>query len=245
VRLLSKKEFFARYRRASFGIVWAIAMPLIQAIVLAVVFSRVARIDVPGNYGVFVFSATVPWNFFISGVDAASTAIVGGSPLASKTYFPRAVLPIVSVATEVYGFICSLAIVLMAVVVLGPGLSLRAFLLVPATVLLLTLTVSFGLLLSAVHVYFRDTQYIVQAISRAWFFLTPVLFPLSFASGILRAVIEINPATGMVMLFRAAVFPVEPGWLPAVWWSVGWAMGCLALAAIVHRRFNRVFVDLL
>ena len=245
VRLLAKKDFYARYRRAAFGVLWAVGMPLIQAIVLAVVFSRVARVDVPGNYAVFVFSATVPWTFFIAGVTSASRAIVEGSTLTSKTYFPRAVLPIASVATETYGLLCGLGVVVLAVVALGPGLEIRALLLVPATLLVLFLTVSFGLLLSALHVYFRDTQYVVEAVSRPWFFVTPVIFPLSFADGMLRTVIEVNPATGMVLLFRAAVFATEPGWQNPVWWSVGWATGALVLGMLLHRRFDRVFVDLL
>ena len=245
VHLLAKKDFFARYRRASFGILWAVGMPLVQAVVFAVVFSRVARIDVPGNYGIFVFAATVPWNFFIAGVASASTAIVAGSALTSKTYFPRAVLPIVSVATETYGLICSLGVVLVAVVLVGPGLGPRVLLLVPATLLLVSMTVSFGLVLSALHVYFRDTQYIVEAISRPWFFVTPIIFPLSFADGILRTLIEVNPATGMVLLFRAAVFTPEPGWENALWWSIAWTIVGAVAGAVLHRRFDRVFVDLL
>jgi lipopolysaccharide transport system permease protein len=245
VRLLAKKDFFARYRRASFGILWAVGMPLVQAVVFAVVFSRVARIDVPGNYGIFVFAATVPWTFFISSVGSAATAIVSGNALTSKTYFPRAVLPIVSVATETYGLACSLAVVLVATAVVGPGLGLRALLLVPATMLVIALTVSFGLVLSALHVYFRDTQYVVEAVSRPWFFVTPIIFPLTFADGLLRTLIEINPATGMVLLFRAAIFPTEPGWETALWWSIAWTVVSAVVGVVLHRRFDRVFVDLL
>lgn len=245
IRLLARQEFFARYRRASFGLLWAVGLPAVQAVVLAVVFSRVTRFDVGGNYWLFVLSGTIPWNFFIGGVDSGSTAIVDGSPLASKTYFPRAALPIVSIGTEVYGFVCGAAVVLVAVALVGDGVGVRAVLLVPATVLAVGLTTSFALVLSAMHVYFRDTQYVVQAVSRAWFFVTPVLFPLTLADGLLRTAIEINPATGMVLLFRAAVLPLEPGWETSVWWSIAWAVVFVVFGALLHRRFDRVFVDLL
>jgi len=245
IRLLARQSFFARYRRASLGLLWAVGMPLVQALVLALVFSGIARVDTPGNYGVFVFVGTVPWNFFISGVTGGSTSIVDGSALTSKTYFPRAVLPIVSVLAEAYGLVCSLLVMLLAVVILGPGLNWHVLLLVPALALVLVMTVSFATLLAAVHVYFRDTKYLVRALAQAWFFVTPVMYPLTFVDGILRRVVEINPASGMILLFRAAIFPVEPGWTVALWWSLAWTAVCVAVASVVHARFNRVFVDLL
>jgi ABC-type polysaccharide/polyol phosphate export permease len=73
-----------------------------------------------------------------------------------------------------------------------------------------------------------------------------VFFPLSTAgSGLLRKLIEANPITGLVELFRASVVGGDPGWLVALWWSLGWTVALLALAAALYRRFDRVFVDLL
>ena len=246
VRLLAKKDFFAKYRRASLGLIWAVGLPLMQAAVFTIVFSRVARLEVEGNYGLFVFAGMVPWTFFLAVVLGGTMSIVSGSTLANKTYFPRAVLPLVSLGVETYGLIGSVAVLLVGIVAIGDGLGARAFLLVPALALLLVLSASFALLLGAVQVYFRDTQYIVQAVTRAWLYVTPVLYPISLVpEGILRRLIQLNPATGVVELFRAGLFPPEPGWLIAVWWSLGWAALLVVLAAAVHRRFDRLFVDLL
>lgn len=243
--MLSKKDFFVRYRRAVFGAAWAIALPLVQAVVLGVVLSRIARFDVGVNYATFVFAGILPWTFFSMTLTAASTAIVDGQSLATKTYFPRAILPLAAVGANVYAFLPSLIVLLLMLVAFGVGLGARTLLLLPATLLMIYLTVAFALVTSALHVYFRDVRYILQAGLLAWFWASAVFYPLRVVSGVLRRVVEINPATGMVELFRAATVGADARWVSTLWWSLGWGALLLALAAMLYRRFDRVFVDLL
>src|SRR5438270_5273413 len=84
VRMLARKEFFVRYRRASFGLLWAVALPLFQAVVLAVVLSRFVKIHTGVNYAVFVFSGMLLWTFFSTVLAGGSTAIVDGADLSTK-----------------------------------------------------------------------------------------------------------------------------------------------------------------
>jgi ABC-type polysaccharide/polyol phosphate export permease len=126
------------------------------------------------------------------------------------------------------------------------GLGLRTFLLVPATLLMIGLTCSFSIVVSALHVYFRDMKYVVQAAMLPWFWASAIFFPLSaLGHGILRGVVEINPATGMILLFRAAIVGPEPNWTTPLLWSLIWMGVLLAVGLSMYRRFDRVFVDLL
>jgi lipopolysaccharide transport system permease protein len=243
---LARKDFFVRYRRASFGTAWAIALPIVQAAILAVVFQKVARIQTPVNYTTFVFTGLLPWSFFSLSLPFAATAIVDGQGLATKIYFPRAILPLASVAGNVIAFLPSVIVVLVVALIFGVGLSWSAFLLIPATLLMIVLTAGFGLCFAATYVYFRDAKYILQAGLLAWFWGSAVFFPLSMAgSGWLRRLIEANPVTGLIELFRAAIVGGDPGWLVALWWTLAWTTALLVAAAILYRRFDRVFVDLL
>src|SRR3954447_6323737 len=112
--VLARKDFFARYRRTSLGLLWALGLPLVQAIVLAAVFTHVVRIGgavraVQGgdhfSYAVFVYSGIVGWAFFAANMPGASTAVVDNSSLAGKIYFPRLMLPLLVVVTGVYPLI--------------------------------------------------------------------------------------------------------------------------------------------
>ena len=245
ILMLARKDFFVRYRRASFGLAWAVGLPVIQAVVLAAVFSRIVKVSTPGtSYAVFVFAGIVAWTFFSSTLSVGATAIVDGSGLSTKIYFPRAVLPLVAVLANLYGFVFSLAVLFAMAVVDGAPFAARMALVIPATALLVAMTAGFSLVLAALHVYFRDIRYAVQAALLAWFYVTPVIYPLRLAKGLTHW-LAANPMTGVVELFRYSVLGTDAALATAVWWSVGWTAGLLALAVVLHRRFDRVFVDLL
>ena len=125
-------------------------------------------------------------------------------------------------------------------------LGLRLLLLIPAVLSLVVLTAALALVTSSLHVYFRDMRYIVQAALLPWFWASAIFFPLNMIkAGLLRTVIVINPVSGVVMLFRAAVLGGDPGWTVTMPWMVGWIVALLLFALYMFRRFDRVFVDLL
>lgn len=243
---LARKDFFVRFRRTSFGLLWAVGLPLIQAAVLAVVFTRIVRIETGGNYGIYVFSGMLPWTFLSGTVNVGATSIVDGASLATKIYFPRAVLPLVTLGANFYGFLPGIAVLLLGVATIGEGVSSDVVLLVPATILMVLFVAALTLLLSGLHVYFRDIRFMVQAALLAWFYGTPVIYPLDEAVGTLRTILVLNPATGMVTMFRAAVSDTgTTGLGTALVSTVVWTVGLTVLALMLHTRRDRLFVDLL
>lgn len=246
LRILARRDFHVRYRRPTLGVAWAVALPLIQAVVLAIIFSRVVRVETGVHHAVFMYSGILPWTFFSSTITQATRSIPMGAGIASKVYFPRAILPLVSVGSSLYGVLPNVGALLVFAVVFDVGLSERTLLLIPAFVLMLALTAAFGLLLAAIHVYMRDMGFIVQAVTQVWFYGSAVIYPLSLApEGPLRFAIRANPATGVVEAWRAAIIGLNPDWLQAVWWTVGWTGVLLVAAAILYRRYDRTFIDLL
>ena len=117
-------------------------------------------------------------------------------------------------------------------------------LLIPAIIIMTVLATAFALVFSALHVYFRDMRFAVQAMLLVWFYVTPIIYPLSLA-GRLGQFLRLNPVTGVVEMFRAATVGADAGWLTTLWWTLGWTVGLLVIAIALHRRFNRVFADLL
>lgn len=241
-RVLARKDFLVRYRRASLGVLWAVGLPVLQAVVLAVVFSRIVRFETEAPYWAFVLSGIVPGAFVLATVTAASTSIVDGSSLSSKVYFPRAVLPLATVLANAYGAVVSLVLLLLATVAVGQ-VGPQLLLLVPAVLLALALSVGGALVGSALHVSFRDTRYLLQAVGAVWLYAAPIVYPLGLLPGTLRRVVEANPATGVVELFRAATVGADPGWERSLGWAVGWSVLLLALGVRLHCRGDRVFAD--
>jgi ABC-type polysaccharide/polyol phosphate export permease len=245
IATLARRDFFVRYRRASFGLLWAAALPMFQAAVFSYVFSRVVRVQTHVPYPVFVFPAFAAWSYFSSTLPSASTAIVDNSMLSNKIYFPRAVLPLTNVVANLYGFAFTLVAVILVCIGFGEAPGWRIFLLAPDTVLLVLLTASLALVLSGLHVYFRDVRFLLQAVLSVWLFITPVLYPLRNAKGATRALELVNPMTGIAELFRYAVTTEETGWGVAVLCTVAWTVVFGVAALFIHRRYNRVFADLL
>jgi lipopolysaccharide transport system permease protein len=245
VRMLARKDFFVRYRRASFGLLWAVGLPLFQAVVMAVVFGRLAHLR-PGstNYIAFILAGLVGWTYFSTVVGTGSTSVVDNSTLASRIYFPRMVLPLVTVVSSLYGYFISLVVAIGICFVLGVAPGPRLLLLVPATLVMVALAAAFCMTLTALHVYFRDVRWMVTAAMVAWIYLSPVIYPLSKLHS-LAHFLWINPATGMVELFHAAIVGTSDNWVPAIWWSLGWIAALSVIALALFRRFDRVFVDLL
>jgi ABC-type polysaccharide/polyol phosphate export permease len=100
------------------------------------------------------------------------------------------------------------------------------------------------LVLSATHVYFRDAVYLVQASLLVWFYATPIFYPISRLHGVAHTVITINPFTGVVEVFHAAILGATvSATAPLI--TVAWSIGLLAIASVLHRRLDRSFADLL
>ena len=244
IAVLARKEFYVRYRRTSFGALWSVGLPLVQAVVLAAVVRLFVDFGNRTDYPVFVFSGMVVWTFFSTTVTTAGTSIVDGADLSTKIYFPRAVFPLVAVGSGLYGFVLSLVVLLALAFATGAQLGLHLVLLIPATALAVMLTSAFSLVLAAAHVYFRDVRYMLQAALLPWFYLTPVFYPLD-AVGWARRWLEINPVTGAVELMRAATVGADAAWGRPALITVAWIVALTAAAVEIHARRDRLFVDLL
>ena len=244
LEMLAKKEFIARFRRASLGVLWAIGLPLAQAAVIGAVMGLFVRFETGLSYSVFVFSGMLPWTFFSGVLSLATTSIVDGSDLATRVYFPRAVLPLVALWAGFRGFVPAVGVLIGLAAVFKAPLGIELVLLIPATVLMLALTAGFSLIAAALHVYFRDMKFIIQAVMLPWFWASGVIFPLTALKGV-RRWLELNPAVGMIELFRAGLGAPTPGWERPVLISVVWVAGLILVALPLYKRYDRVFVDLM
>ena len=249
VVLLARKEFVVRFRRTTFGALWAVALPLTQAVVLAIVLSRlVGKGDLAGEieapFWVFVFSGMVAWTFFSSAVADGSTAIVDGAAMSTKIYFPRIVFPLVVIGANTYGLVVGTVLLLVMALSTGAALGAHTLLLVPALLLVMALAASLASVLAALHVYARDVRFIVGAALLPGFYVTPVFYRLEQA-GSAATWLRLNPMAGVVELLRAATIGAPGELATLVLISIAWVIGLFVVAIVLHLRYDRVFADLL
>lgn len=243
---LSRKEFKIRYKRTALGVLWAAAMPLFQTMIMVFVFSRVGRFGTGGDisYAGFVLAGMVPFIYASTSILTSTTSIVDGSGLTDKVWFPRGMLALVSPLANLVTLAISILVLLVALPILDVSLTPKLLLLVPAILLTIAFVGAVGLLLSALQVYFRDVKFIVQAVMLVWLYLTPIVYPQSTLETA-GPWLDFNPLTGIVGLYqRAAVdAPAPTGRALVVSVVATLVFGVIAIS--VHRRHDRLFVDLL
>jgi ABC-type polysaccharide/polyol phosphate export permease len=243
---LARKDFTTRYKRAGFGLLWSIALPLLQGTVLAIIFSRVSKFGTSGDsYTAFVLSGIIAWSFFSTSVLSGSTAITDGASLADKVWFPRAILVTAPVGANAIGFTTSLVALLVAGPFVGAEYSERLVLLVPGVLLLFGLTLGLALCLAALHVYFRDTKFLVQAAVLVLIYLSPVILDPRQLIPEAAGWFDFNPLTGILSLFHVGYGSADAPLLRPVLVSVLTVVVLCTIALEAHRRHDRRFVDLL
>ena len=248
--ILAWRDISVRYKQTAIGISWTLLQPLLQMVVMVVVFSMLAKLPSEGNapYAILVFAAMLPWQFFASAISAASASIVGNANLISKVYFPRMIIPAAAVATSFVDFLFSLAI--LAALMLWYGYPPSWRMLTLPVFMLLAILAAFGpgLLITALNAEYRDFRYVIPFIVQFGLYVSPV----GFSSTVVREnfgeafflLYSLNPMVGVIEGFRWAILGGEARiHLPALALSLLLSLGFLVLGARYFRRLERNFAD--
>ncbi len=243
IGVLTRKDFQVRYKRASFGVLWAVLLPVVQAVVFVVVFSRIGRFNHTSfSYSAYVLSGVLAWSYFATTSGFAVTSIVDAASITDKVWFPRSVAVIVPVLSNLFGLLTSMVLLIVAMPFIHAHITWRLLVLIPAVLLLCLFVLGFGLVTAALHVYFRDVKFLVQAGVLVFFYLTPIIYPASA----LRSIgpwLALNPMTGIVGLFQYAAAGHFGALGPSLLVSCSVTVLLLVAGLIGHRRYDRLFVD--
>ncbi len=243
---LTRREVMGRYTQSLFGVGWAIAQPLATMAVFTFVFSRLAKMPSGGApYPVFAYSALVPWFFFSNSVSSGTLSLITYRNIVTKTYFPREIVPFAQIASRLLDFVAAASLFALLMVYyrvpVGPwALAAPLFF-----VLLLAFTAGVALATSAINVFYRDVNPVVQIGLQLWLYLTPVAYPLSATSDRHRLFFVLNPLTAIVEGFRSVlVFGRAPDWsLTGVAGAI--TIGVLVASYVTFKRMDRYFADVI
>lgn len=174
---LVARDLKVRYKNSLLGILWSVLNPLLIMVVFTVVFSKFFSRELPA-YPIFVLVGIMPWNFFNSSVMAGANAIVGNSGLVKKVYFPRILLPTAIILANLVNFFVFLIVLIIFLYIFGIGLTIHALWVPVILVCQILFTLGLVFFLSAVQVFFRDVNQVLDVFMLAMFFVTPVFYSL-------------------------------------------------------------------
>jgi len=178
IRNLVVRDLKVRYRSSILGVVWSWLNPLLMMIVYSTFYTIFFLREDVDHYPVFLLCGLLPWNFFSDSVLQATSSIVSNAHLIKKVYFPREVLPVSIVLSNLVNFLIALPVFFVLALISGTSLSWWALLL-PITILIQVALISgLAFFLAALNVFYRDVQHILGVIMLACFFLTPVFYPI-------------------------------------------------------------------
>ncbi len=200
---LVKKDLTGRYKGSVLGFIWTLINPLFQLLIYSVLFSVI--LDSPEeNYAIFLFVALVPWLFCSTSIQIGAECIMQNSGLVQKIYFPRVVLPIITVTSNFINMLLTFIIVFAALLITGVGITFTALLLPLIFIVEYMFVLGLVLLFSSLTVYFRDLSYILGIVMMGWMYLTPVLYskvPMG-----LQGFMNFNPMAGIVGAYRNILY---------------------------------------
>lgn len=208
---LVRKDLKVKYQGSTLGFVWSLANPLLMLIVYTFVFAFVFKSNVP-VFGFFLLSGLLIWNFFSMGVMGASTSITGNAGLVKKVPFPHQALPLAAIGFAGVQVALQYLVLVVALTVSGwAPLRPELLLLIPALIVVTTLTVGLGFFVAATTVRLKDTSHILEVAMFAWMWLSPVIYPGSLVhqllgGGRLMWVYYLNPMAGVVSTFQRALY---------------------------------------
>jgi lipopolysaccharide transport system permease protein len=175
---LALRELKARYKNTVLGFFWSLLNPLAMMLVFTMVFTVFIQNSELQNFPIFILCGLLPWNYFTAGVMGSINAIVGNANLVTKVYFPREVLPIAVVLANLINFLLTLVVLFAALLLVGANFSGWLWLLPLVILIQSCFILGLAFILSTLNVFYRDTLMVMDVAILAWFFLTPVFYPI-------------------------------------------------------------------
>ena len=209
VRNLVARELQVRYRNSVLGLAWSLLNPLLLALVLTFVFEYLLRTAPVGSpFPVFVLTGVLAWTFFATSVSGSMGAVVNSAAVITRVYFPRDALPVATVLSNGVNFLIAVVVLILACFAFGIFASATWFAFPIVFVGETLFALGIGMIFASINVYFRDTQFISDALLLCWFFLTPIFYDLNQVAqatdrpNLDEAVLLLNPMAAYVTMYR-------------------------------------------
>lgn len=229
IYVLVLRDFKLKYNSTALGFLWSLLVPILQSTIYYAVFNNIARFGIH-NYLLYMLSGMFLWYFFSGTISMSLHCFLGNATLIKKTSFPRGLLVISRLTTELIHFILIIPVLVgvMLLYKITPSWSFLTLPLVLAEFLLFTTGVCF--LTSTLNIFFRDLERVVGVLLQAWFFMSPIFYKLENVQDNMHIILRYNPITCYLEAWRNIFYspivdfrPLLMGIIPALLvWFIGY-----------------------
>ncbi|MBW3574393.1 MAG: ABC transporter permease [Actinobacteria bacterium] len=251
---LTLRELKGKYKRSVLGWSWSLLNPLATALIFTMVFKVFFQAGTPlgrpsglSNFPLWLLCGLLPWNYLANSLNGATESLVANANLIKKVYFPRQVLVVANVASWMVPLLVEFGV--LAVLLLAFGNFVLPWL--PMVLVLILLQTGFvlgiGMVLGAANVYFRDVKHLIGILLQAFFYATPIVYPLDVVPeqatlfGLdlpVRSLYRLNPMVPMVEAFRDVLYDLRFPPLGDLLYVAAWGLGCMAVGLVVFSRLE-------
>ena len=242
---LTWRDVKVRYKQTALGAAWAILQPLFMMIIFTIFFGRLAGVASSGiPYPLFALAGLVPWTFFANSVTASGNSLVGSANLITKVYFPRLIVPAAAMLAGLVDFL--LAFLMLVLLMFYYRVTVTVQILFLPVLILLTALFSLGVgtWMSALNVKYRDVRFALPFLIQLWLFVSSVILPSTSIPQKWRWLLMLNPMSGIIEGYRAALFGLPFDW-PALGIASALTIAVLLYAIFAFGRVERSFADII
>jgi lipopolysaccharide transport system permease protein len=243
--ILAWRDVKVRYKQSALGVTWVVLQPLITMMIFTLLFGRLARIPSEGEpYAIFSYAGLLPWTFFSSAVAASANSLVNSSNIITKVYFPRLLIPAAAVGAALVDLAIASLLLVVIMPLYGASFHFSMMMYFPLAALTAITAAGVGIYTSALNVKYRDIRHALPFVIQIWMYVTPVIYPVSFLPQRWRWLLGLNPLSGIIEGFRAAIFGHPLNW-QGLAVSTAIAGALFITGAYSFRRLERQFADVI
>jgi lipopolysaccharide transport system permease protein len=247
VSMFTLRDLKLRYKQTILGVIWVILQPLLPLAIFTCVFGKALKIDSQGlPYSLLAFSGLVPWLFFSESVNRCSGCLVAEERLLTRVYFPKLILPFSKFITVFIDFLISMIIFIIFLFSYDIYFSGRLFFFPLILLITFFLSLGFGIIFSALNVYFRDFRIVTPFLLQIGMYASPVIYSTSMVPLKYQFFYFMNPMVGVIESFRWMFFTnmTEFPYLPFSI-SVVFSVFIFSLSILVFRKVEMYFADVI
>lgn len=214
-----RREFQSKYSNSLLGAAWTVINPVAMIVIYTVVFSQVMKARLPGAEGQFAYSiylcaGVLTWTFFAETVSRAQNVFLENANLIKKVSFPRMCLPVIVVANASINFLIIFGLFTLFLLLWGGFPGLVYFAVIPILLVQVLFSVGLGITLGVLNVFFRDVGQLFAVVLQFWFWLTPVLYPVSILPEFAQRALRYNPMTNIITSYQGILVNGQwPDWV--------------------------------
>lgn len=201
---LIERDLKVKYRRSVLGFLWSILNPLLMALVITIVFSKIFRFQVE-YFTVYYLAGSLIFNFVTEATTGSMTSVLGAAPLIKKVYIPKYIFPMQKCMFAFVNMLFASVAVLAVILIQGMPMHLTALLFFVPMLYAFIFAFGLGLILASLTIFFRDIEHLYSVFVSVWMYLTPIIYPEDILPQAVKSIMRFNPMYHYVGYFREVI----------------------------------------